>query len=238
MNKIIFYIVIGFVVFASCFYIAFCDSHATDIPGFELSSSAQSSINSFTSPEFTFGNSGDLFVVGVDRALQEINYQLYNKYGYDLEDLSIDMWDDLTNPSLQTDRILSKITDGQITSTSAAAAAGWKVYGYPIIGTYVNGLNNAKNYVLGKWDEVTGKVTQIYDNCVTYIDDNFFNTYSQVFDDVQESNNPILDFSLSTDVLYGKNFQFSSNFDYIVNIKSTEDVYFYTTNSINYHSYC
>lgn len=194
MNKIIFYIVIGFIVFVACFHIVFCDSHATDLPvGF--SQSAINSLNSYTNPtEYTFGNSPEQFVFGVNKAIDEINLYLYQNYGYDLEDLSIDVYDDLTDPTTVSDHVIHKIT-GEDYDTSSAAAAGFKLFSY----AYINGLqdlgSNVKTYVLGKWDEVTNTVTDIYDNVVAYIDDNFFSAFSSVTSGINSGQSPFLDIS-------------------------------------------
>lgn len=180
--------------------------------------------------EYGFG-SPELFVFGVDKALNKINTQLYNKYGWDLETIAWDLEDailDGEDPE-NSNAFISTMIGDNLFNWASLKASGYALLSAPMTQAAVT--NVAKQYILGKVDQSTGEISDVYDNAITYVDDNFFNYYQSTVDDMILSDDIIV---LSNTQLpyYGNNLHYNSiyrnDFAGYKQVVADYDFYLYT----------
>ena len=199
-TRFLMYILIGLIVFVACFHIVFCDSNASALPSYELDSSAWSVLEG-TGGAYTEGYDyylnadPNMFVFGVDHILNDINSKLYDQYGWDLETLSWEIEDSMTEAV--------KTNFNRKLALGTTIAQGFNLYE----STLINQLTGAKDYILGKLNTTTGKIDQVYNNVYTYVSDDLINKMTSIKTDLIEDQT-LYNFSQANHYLYGSNFHF------------------------------
>ena len=148
-------------------------------------------------------------VVMTTEALNNINMNLYQLYGYDLNDLVNDSWTSLTTPSEWSNRLTQFVTgnatiDGNTLSTSVADQIAQRISqgaltgavtaknlldsGYAYFSTAVPQWGeNAKQFFIGKRDALTNEIVDVSPTMVTKITSQGLAAYNQVYNNLLDS---------------------------------------------------
>lgn len=207
MKKIFYYIFtslsISFALFCVLKFNGYCANTLSiapsSVPAFETFSQGMASGG------FAYGDP----VIMTTEALNNINMNLYQLYGYDLVDLSNDVWNSISDP-IEWYNALTKYASGEYTVdgnrvdisvanriaqrisqgalTGAVTAKNLLDVGYRYFSTSVPQWGeNAKQFILGKVDEVTQQIVDIAPTMVTKITSQGLSAYNQVYNNLVES---------------------------------------------------
>lgn len=217
--------------FFICLFISLIAFMGFKLNGFCAVALSPSSISQFQSFSSAMAQSGMGFNVAppeiaITELLNNINYNLYEVYGYDLMDLSNDVWNSISDPTewynnltkyasgeytvdgsrvdvSVADRIAQRISQGAL--TGAVTAKNLLDAGYRYFSTSVPQWgNNAKQFIIGKVDEATQQIVDVSPTMVTKITSEGLVAYNQIY------NNLINDNSISN--LSNSNFYYGTNY--------------------------
>ena len=164
------------------------------------------------SEQYEFGmGSPEMFVFGVDRMLTEINTNLYNKYGWDLETAAWAVEDSLlenAGDGISADTFVSNMSDGVVLSWVSANSDNIRLFSSWLVNPVGAGTRQLKQYIMGKVNS-DNEIIDTYDNVITYVDDGFFNLYQDTTDDLVLSDDIII-LSESQLPYYGNNLEYNS----------------------------
>lgn len=207
--KIVFFVVVFFSTFAFYSRIVFGASVTLplDNAGINIFSNAS---NTFNSAPFSWSN----FSVLGPALYDQINNQLYNSFGYDIEDALWTMEDNFTDYA--TGRAENPINNGLLSADTTNWMASKMVQGIYTADAFVDAGykyfsnsceqwgENVKNFVVGKVDEVSGAITDVSSTVIQKITDDGILNLSNIQNNLV-SNNQILDLSVG-DIFYGRSF--------------------------------
>ena len=196
-----FYVILYVIPFMICFYIfrinGFCTNFVLDsVDATMLENGAGGDLAGYA-----FNSSGDILVYGVDQILTDINTKLYQNYGWDLETVSWEVEDALTQSV--KDNINQKMALGATVGEFA------KLYATT---AYQNTWG--KLFVLAEENAHTGNLEVVSDNMLVKVHDGLLTPYLNARAQLKQSND-IIDFS-NLNVCFSDNFRFYSNYDFAV----------------------
>lgn len=251
---IVFVFVLGFFIFGRLngFCAGSLSIAPSAVPTFESFSSGMASGG------FAWGNP----VIMTTEALNNINTNLYQLYGYDLNDLVDDSWNSLITPSEWSNRLTQFVTgnatiDGNTISTSVADKIAQRISqgaltgavtaknlidsGYAYFSTAVPQWGeNAKQFFIGKRDTLTNEIVDVSPTMVTKITADGLMAYNQVYKNLVNSGD-IHNMS-SGGFLYGTNlvanYYLSSSTHVIFNVNLSKPCYFYSNGTAPANGYC
>lgn len=224
LNHFIIGIIIVLVSFFLSFYFVYTDSFCLaqesfllDQSAFEVLEGGANGQNGAYSESSTFGLNADpnTLVFGVNAIIDDINTKLYQNYGWDLETMSWVVEDSMSQAV--KDQVNHNLALG------ATIGSGFMLYESSV----VNALTGAKDYILGKVDETTGKISEVYNNAYTYLSDSFVNKFLGLKQDMIQ-NDEIVDISNPANCYFSKSVVFDrGNVKYILNFSSEKLFYCY-----------
>lgn len=215
MKNIINYIVVGILVVLSSFYIFCTVSFASALPTGPL----EISPDDFTVIEgeggyqsyFEFSASPDMVVYGIDQILNSINNSLYNTFGYDLQDAAWYAEDWLTSDSTlwnNLNSVVNIVSNGNL-DVNSAIQQGYYFFNYqlPFIQNALG--ENAKTWILGKYDDVSGKITDIIGNTMVPVTQELIDNMSSVFSGLEESEELTNLTDTESNIIFGRDVAFT-----------------------------
>lgn len=248
-------------VFAFAFLVVFrCNGFCTSVTSGTLALNP-SSISQFEAFSSAMAQNGIGFncappEIALTELLNNINYNLYEVYGYDLNDLVQDSWNALINPSEWSNR-LTKFATGEATIdgsrveisvadkiaqrisqgalTGAVTAKNLVDAGYAYFSTAVPQWGeNAKQFFIGKRDEITGAITDVAPTMVTKITAQGLAAYNQVYNNLL--GNGAISKPILNKPIYSNTLSFSTPAQSVSFFRLTSSVplYFYSYDSANY----
>lgn len=246
MKNISKYIIIG-IILSVCSMIVFKKHvHAQALPQLDPQSwsvidgegGAYTSVKQYS----WFGSNPEMFVFGVDQIINQINNDLYNKYGWDLETASWQAEDYVNSGQwvgTGADNFIYQISDGQFTNIADAIANGYQLFHMASSTASQSIFGDAKQWILGKLDTTTNTINSVINNAVVKITPQLLASMGLTLDTLQEDE-VVKDIS-DTKLFYGNNFTFtnvSSTSTIIYNFNVTQKGYCYaiplgTTNGVD-----
>lgn len=231
---IIFSVIISILGFLGFYTNSYCEA----LPDFILDPNSFEVLNGGAfSNQYQYGLTNDVgqmaFVYGVDAALQQINTDLYNKYGWDLEDAAWAIEDELlenAGTGQSADTFVQNMSDGAVLSWVAANSENIRLFSSWLVNPIGAGTRQLKQYIMGKVNQ-DNEIVDVYDNTITYVDDDFFDVYQSTYDSLVLSDDIIV-LSDSQLPYYGKNLQYNAiyrnNFNGFKQVVADYDLFLYT----------
>lgn len=240
MRNIINYIVIGVLAVISTFYIFCITSYASALPTYDPIPDGWTVLDGEQQHYYEFGVTPEAGVFGFLNAYDHLNQDLYEKYGWDIQDAQIYAQDWLTDDSTlwnSQNSLVSALTGGQITSVSDAIREGYTLFRYTLP-SFVNSTSQGlSTWFMGKIVDGTNTISNIYRNTFVPINDNFINSFSEQYQNMVDDE--VIDDLTSKNVFYGNNFTFIDNGSQtrIFHIETNYSVYYFwsaeTTSATN-----
>lgn len=181
-------------------------------------------INSLLGDTYSFESLySPAFVVGISNAYDEINNQLYERFGWDLEDVTSKYVEVTSGDDIGF--VLNALAGTTDAPALDILSGGYQVFNFVRSG-------GAKSLVLGIADSVTGQIEQIKGHLLNQVALDDIMAMEDAIDDAI-SDGEITDMSIPNQVAYGKDFQFTYTrgaSTYVVTLNFNRPVVLFTSN--------
>lgn len=158
-----------------------------------------------------FGANPETFVFGVDQIINQINNDLYSKYGWDLETASWQAEDYFNSGQwvgTGADNFVYQISDGQFNTYANAIANGYQLFHMASSTASKSIFGDAKQWILGKLDTATNTINSVINNAVVKITPQLLASMGLTLDTLQEDD--VVKDTSNSNLFYGNSFTFTN----------------------------
>lgn len=216
MRNIFNYIVIGILAVITSLYVFCTVSYASALPTDPLAldpseltvlEGGNGAFNAYIPSNYN----PDIYAFGFDMILNDINNDLYNKYGWDLQDAS---WyiEDINQENIQYyDSITSEITGGLYQTYQEALNAGYMFFTRSVPFAWNYAQNQAKTMIMGKISEGTNKIVNVFNSSVLPFTQDYMDNFVDLFEQLEGEE--VIENISENSLLYGNSFNLNATTD-------------------------